>query len=88
MPQADEIQNPFIKQKDPAEECVAFFNKERQARLSPEMIAENLNRLKKMALKLGLEGENQLMHQALKGNTKSIAAIEVYVRNRGVKILI
>lgn len=76
MPQADEIQNPFIKQKDPAEECVAFFNKERQARLSPEMIAENLNRLKKMALKLGLEGENQLMQQALKGNTKSIAAIE------------
>lgn len=76
MPQAQKVQNSFIKQKTPAEECVAFFNKERQARLSPEMIVENLNRLKKMALKLGLEGEDQLMQQALKGNTKSIAAIE------------
>lgn len=60
MSQAQEIQSPFVKQKDPAEECVAFFNKERQARLSPEMIARNLNRLKKMAIsstnnvKLGL----------------------------------
>jgi len=76
MSQAQETQNSFVKQKSPAEECVDFFHKERHARLSLEMIIENLNGLKKIALKLGLESGDQLLQQAVKGNTKSIAAIE------------
>lgn len=76
MSQDQHVQTASLKQKSPAEECAAFFNKERQARLSTEMICDNLNQLKKVALNLGLGSEDDLIQQALKGNSKSIAAIE------------
>tara|TARA_R110002095_G_scaffold178043_3_gene155357 strand:+ start:2572 stop:3414 length:843 start_codon:yes stop_codon:yes gene_type:complete len=76
MSQNQDLQSPLTQQDGPAQECAAFFNKERQARLSQEMVFESFHRLKKVALELGLEGENDLIQHALKGNMKSIAAIE------------
>lgn len=75
MSQAQNMQSVFNK-TDPAEECVTFFNTQRQARLTKEDISNNLHQLKNIITQLNFEDEDELFIQAYKGNTKSIASIE------------
>ena len=61
---------------DYPQRCVAFFNTQRQARLTEDTLNKNFYRLKKIANQLNLENERELFAQIHKGNTKSISALE------------
>lgn len=60
----------------PMAECATFFSTKRHARLTEECISQSLHKIKKIAQRLGLESENDVLRQTLKGNSKTIAAIE------------
>lgn len=64
--------------KDSIDECIAYFSRNLQARISRVQFESSMPALKKIALQLGLSSEEELFNQLIHGHAKAIAALEAY----------